>query len=255
MDRARRPAHRADLADVVGPDEVARRVLTPLRSLGLDPDRTAQLIISPACGLAGAERAGRGRRPCGPCAPPPRSSPNSWPPEQRAAVGHNERVQIKQLRILATVLLGFAIAQAGLGSGFLNDEARALLIAHATNAFAVLVLTVLAAVFGFNYRRSGGPGWAFFMPLVMVGMVGVQISLGFAGIRGAHVFCGRALSVRGHRVLLLHLASHARWDGEDPTRSRRCRFRAAGGLAPARRAVCRFFPSSDRTSRHAWLSG
>ena len=99
-------------------------------------------------------------------------------------------MQIKQLRILATVLLGFAVAQAGLGSGFLNDEARALLIAHATNAFAVLVLTVLAAVFGFNYRRSGGPGWAFFMPLVMVGMVGVQVSLGFGGIRGAHVFSG-----------------------------------------------------------------
>ena len=77
-------------------------------------------------------------------------------------------MQIKQLRILATVLLGFAIGQAGLGSGFLNDEARALLIAHATNAFAVLVLTILAAVFGFNYRRSGGPGWVFFMPLAMV---------------------------------------------------------------------------------------
>ena len=38
----------------LGPDEVARRVLTPLRSIGVDPDRTAQLIISPACGLAGA---------------------------------------------------------------------------------------------------------------------------------------------------------------------------------------------------------
>ena len=99
-------------------------------------------------------------------------------------------MQIKQLRILATVLLGFAIGQAGLGSGFLNDEARALLIAHATNAFAVLVLTILAAVFGFNYRRSGGPGWVFFMPLAMVAMAGIQISLGFAGVRGAHVFWG-----------------------------------------------------------------
>ncbi len=99
-------------------------------------------------------------------------------------------MQIKQLRILATVLLGFAIGQAGLGSGFLNDEARGLLIAHATNAFAVLVLTILAAVFGFNYRRSGGPGWVFFMPLAMVAMAGIQVSLGFAGMRGIHVFWG-----------------------------------------------------------------
>jgi hypothetical protein len=99
-------------------------------------------------------------------------------------------VQIKQLRILATVLLAFAIGQAGLGSGFLDTGARGLLIAHATNAFAVLVLTILAAIFGFNYRRSGGPGWAFFMPLAMVGMAGLQLTLGFAGIRGPHVFSG-----------------------------------------------------------------
>ena len=59
-----------------------------------------------------------------------------------------------------------------------------------TNAFAVLVLTVLSAIFGFNYRRAGGPGWAFFLPLAMVAMVGIQITLGFAGIRGFHVFWG-----------------------------------------------------------------
>ena len=98
-------------------------------------------------------------------------------------------VQIKQLRILATVLLGFAVAQAGLGSGYL-DGVRVLLIAHATNAFAVLVLTVLSAIFGFNYRRAGGPGWAFFLPLAMVGMAGIQLTLGFAGMRGFHVFWG-----------------------------------------------------------------
>lgn len=99
-------------------------------------------------------------------------------------------MQIKQLRILASVLLAFAIGQAGLGSGFLDTGARWLLIAHATNAFAVLVLTILSAVFGFNFRRSGGPGWAFFMPLAMVGMAGLQLTLGFSGIRGPHVFDG-----------------------------------------------------------------
>jgi hypothetical protein len=105
-------------------------------------------------------------------------------------VGHNEAVQIKQLRILSAVLLGFGIGQAGLGSGFVGGGPAALLIAHATNAFAVLVLTVLSAIFGFNYRRAGGPGWAFFLPLAMVAMAGIQITLGFAGIRGFHVFWG-----------------------------------------------------------------
>ena len=99
-------------------------------------------------------------------------------------------MQIKQLRILSTILLGFAIGQAGLGSGYLDGESGALLIAHATNAFAVLVLTALSSIFGFNFRRSGGPNWAFFLPLAMLGMVGIQITLGFAGIRGFHVFWG-----------------------------------------------------------------
>ena len=98
-------------------------------------------------------------------------------------------MQIKQLRILSTVLLAFAVAQAGLGSGYL-DGVRVLLIAHATNAFAVLVLTVLSAIFGFNYRRNGGPGWVFFLPLAMVAMAGIQVTLGFAGIVGFHVFWG-----------------------------------------------------------------
>jgi hypothetical protein len=99
-------------------------------------------------------------------------------------------VQIKQLRILSAVLLGFAIAQAGLGSGYLGGSGSALLIAHATNAFAVLVLTALAAIFGFNYRRAGGPGWVFFLPVAMLVMAGIQITLGFAGMRGIHVFWG-----------------------------------------------------------------
>jgi hypothetical protein len=98
-------------------------------------------------------------------------------------------MQLRQLRILSTVLLAFAVAQAGLGSGYLDGVDR-LLIAHATNAFAVLVLTVLTAVFGFTYRRNGGPGWTFSFPLVLVAVVGLQMILGFAGVRGGHVFLG-----------------------------------------------------------------
>ena len=96
---------------------------------------------------------------------------------------------IKQLRILSTVLLAFAIAQAGLGSGYL-DGVEPLLIAHLTNAFAVLILTILSAVLGFYFRRAGGPSWAFFLPLAMVAMAGIQITLGFAGVKGGHVFWG-----------------------------------------------------------------
>jgi len=98
-------------------------------------------------------------------------------------------VQTKQLRILSTLLLAFAVAQAGLGSGYL-EGGRGLLIAHATNAFAVLVLTVLAAVLGFAHRRGGGPSWVFYFPLALVGAALVQLGLGFAGARSLHVFWG-----------------------------------------------------------------
>ncbi len=43
----------------LGPDEVARRTLAPLRALGLDPGLlTSRLVLTPACGLAGASAAG-----------------------------------------------------------------------------------------------------------------------------------------------------------------------------------------------------
>ena len=99
-------------------------------------------------------------------------------------------VQTKQLRILSTVLLAFAVGQAGLGSGFLDEGSRGLLVAHTTNAFAVVVLSVLAAVFGLTSRRAGGPGWIFFLPVALVIASVIQLSLGFAGIRGGHVFFG-----------------------------------------------------------------
>jgi methionine synthase II (cobalamin-independent) len=39
-------------------DQVARRVLQPLRDLGLDPPVAARIVITPACGLASATREG-----------------------------------------------------------------------------------------------------------------------------------------------------------------------------------------------------
>ena len=38
------------------PDQVARRVLSPLRDLGLEPPVAARIVITPACGLASATR-------------------------------------------------------------------------------------------------------------------------------------------------------------------------------------------------------
>ncbi|HZA72261.1 MAG TPA: methionine synthase [Propionibacteriaceae bacterium] len=39
------------------PDQVARRVMDVVRDLGIDPARSGQLILTPACGLAGATSA------------------------------------------------------------------------------------------------------------------------------------------------------------------------------------------------------
>ena len=97
--------------------------------------------------------------------------------------------QIRQLRIVATLLFAFAVAQAGLGSGYL-DGVQPLLIAHATNAFAVLVLAVIGAVLGASLRRAGRPSWTLYLPLGIIVAVAVQMSLGFAEIKGAHVFLG-----------------------------------------------------------------
>jgi methionine synthase II (cobalamin-independent) len=43
---------------MLGPDEVARRVLQPLRDLGLEPPVAARIVITPSCGLASATRDG-----------------------------------------------------------------------------------------------------------------------------------------------------------------------------------------------------
>jgi methionine synthase II (cobalamin-independent) len=40
----------------LGPDQVARRVLQPVRDLGLEPPAAARMVITPACGLASSAR-------------------------------------------------------------------------------------------------------------------------------------------------------------------------------------------------------
>jgi methionine synthase II (cobalamin-independent) len=52
------PTDRTSAFNQLGPDQVARRVLGPLRDLGLEPPVAAQVVITPACGLASATRDG-----------------------------------------------------------------------------------------------------------------------------------------------------------------------------------------------------
>lgn len=52
------PTDRAPTHNQLGPDEVASRVLRPLRDLGLEPGVAAHMVITPACGLASATRDG-----------------------------------------------------------------------------------------------------------------------------------------------------------------------------------------------------
>jgi hypothetical protein len=52
------PTDCASGPDPLGPDQVARRVLRPLRDLGLEPPVAARIVITPACGLASASRDG-----------------------------------------------------------------------------------------------------------------------------------------------------------------------------------------------------
>jgi methionine synthase II (cobalamin-independent) len=50
------PTDRPPTLDQLGPDQVARRVLQPVRDLGLEPPTAARMVITPACGLASASR-------------------------------------------------------------------------------------------------------------------------------------------------------------------------------------------------------
>jgi len=50
------PSDRTPHPDQLGPDQVARRVLQPVRDLGLEPAAAARMVITPACGLASATR-------------------------------------------------------------------------------------------------------------------------------------------------------------------------------------------------------
>jgi methionine synthase II (cobalamin-independent) len=52
------PTDRTPTLNQLGPDQVARRVLGPIRDLGLEPPTAARIVITPACGLSAVSRDG-----------------------------------------------------------------------------------------------------------------------------------------------------------------------------------------------------
>ncbi len=96
---------------------------------------------------------------------------------------------VRLLRVLSTALLGFALGQAGFGSGYLGGNAN-LLIIHYINAFLVVGLVVACVVGGVLYRRAGGPLWPLVFAAALLAVAVVQIVLGRSNITGAHVFVG-----------------------------------------------------------------
>lgn len=85
---------------------------------------------------------------------------------------------------------GFAIGQAGLGSGYLGSGDEFLIEIHYINAFLVVGMVVACLVAAVLYRRAGGPMWPLIFAGVLLVIAVPQIILGESGARGAHVFLG-----------------------------------------------------------------
>ena len=102
---------------------------------------------------------------------------------------------VRLLRTLSTVLLGFAIGQAGLGSGYagsvLAGAGNGLLEQiHYINAFFVVGMVVACVVAAVQYRRAGGPTWPLIFAGALLAVAVPQIMLGTANLAGPHIFLG-----------------------------------------------------------------
>lgn len=97
---------------------------------------------------------------------------------------------VRLLRTLSTVLLGFAVGQAGLGSGYIGNADEFLIRIHYINAFLVVGMVVACVVASVQYRRGGGPAWPLTFAVILLVVAVPQIILGRAELRGAHVFLG-----------------------------------------------------------------
>jgi heme A synthase len=102
---------------------------------------------------------------------------------------------VRQLQIWSTVLLGVAIGQAGLGSGFgasliARDKSEALEAIHRFNAWLVIVVAAVCVVVALLYRRQGGPAWPLVFAACLLGAGVVQAVLGTVRVVGVHLFVG-----------------------------------------------------------------
>ncbi len=102
---------------------------------------------------------------------------------------------VRQLQIWSTVLLGVAIGQAGLGSGFgasliARDKSELLETLHARNAILVIVVAAVCAVVAAVYRRRGGPRWPLVFAVCLVLAAVLQMVLGEVRVVGLHLFVG-----------------------------------------------------------------
>lgn len=94
------------------------------------------------------------------------------------------------LRTLTTVLLVFAVGQAGLGAGYIGNGDEFLIRIHYINAFLVVGMVIACIVAGVLYRRAGGPAWPLVFAILLLVVAVPQIILGSTGVKGAHVFLG-----------------------------------------------------------------
>ncbi len=102
---------------------------------------------------------------------------------------------VRQLQIWSTVLLGVAIGQAGLGSGFgasliARDKSELLETLHSVNAIVVIVVAAVCVVVAAVYHRRGGPRWPLVFAVgIELGVV-LQTVLGELRVVGLHLFLG-----------------------------------------------------------------
>ena len=107
----------------------------------------------------------------------------------------DSRLVVRQLQIWSTVLLGVAIGQAGLGSGFgasliARDKSELLETLHSVNAIVVIVVAAVCVVLAAVYRRRGGPTWPLvFAVCIELGAI-LQTVLGELRVVGVHLFLG-----------------------------------------------------------------
>jgi hypothetical protein len=102
---------------------------------------------------------------------------------------------VRQLQIWSTVLLGVAIGQAGLGSGFggsliAREKSELLERLHSLNAILVIVVAAVCLVLAAVHRRRGGERWPLVFAVCLVVGAVLQTVLGQVRVVSLHLFVG-----------------------------------------------------------------